>query len=80
MCLGGLHSLSSYGTVLLIAGGIGITHPISYLHEFFNAFFTPKHSAVRQVSLIWVVRSIGAPLPHITTARTHTHTLTKQTT
>lgn len=55
---GGLHSLSSYGTVLLIAGGIGITHPISYLHEFVNAFFTPKHSAVRQVSLIWVVRSI----------------------
>lgn len=62
-CLGGLHSLSSYGTVLLIAGGIGITHPISYLHEFVYAFFTPQSTAVRQVSLIWVVRSIGTSPP-----------------
>jgi predicted ferric reductase len=53
---GGLHSLSSYGTVLLIAGGIGITHPMSYLHEFINRL---KSIAVRKVTLVWVIRSIG---------------------
>ncbi|OGM47333.1 ferric-chelate reductase [Aspergillus bombycis] len=54
---GGLHSLSSYGTILLIAGGIGITHPMSYLHEIMNGF-SQKSTAVRKVSLIWVIRSI----------------------
>ncbi|KAB8221527.1 ferric reductase NAD binding domain-containing protein [Aspergillus novoparasiticus] len=54
---GGLHSLSSYGTVLLIAGGIGITHPMSYLHEILSGF-SQKSTAVRKVSLIWVIRSI----------------------
>ncbi|PIG84495.1 ferric-chelate reductase [Aspergillus arachidicola] len=54
---GGLHSLSSYGTVLLIAGGIGITHPMSYLHEILSGF-SQKSTAVRKVSLIWVIRRI----------------------
>ncbi|KAL2802717.1 ferric reductase like transmembrane component-domain-containing protein [Aspergillus granulosus] len=54
---GGLHSLSSYGTVLLVAGGIGITHPMSYLHEFVEGF-AARTIAVRRVSLIWVIRSL----------------------
>ncbi|KAL2856324.1 ferric reductase like transmembrane component-domain-containing protein [Aspergillus pseudodeflectus] len=54
---GGLHSLSSYGTVLLVAGGIGITHPISYLHEFVEGF-SARTIAVRKMSLIWVIRSL----------------------
>ncbi|KAE8150777.1 ferric reductase NAD binding domain-containing protein [Aspergillus avenaceus] len=54
---GGLHSLSSYGTVLLIAGGIGITHPMSYMNEFISGF-ARKPTAVRKVSLIWVIRSL----------------------
>ncbi|PYH41643.1 ferric reductase family protein [Aspergillus saccharolyticus JOP 1030-1] len=54
---GGLHSLASYGTVLLIAGGIGITHPMSYLHEFVNNI-TSQTQAVRRVTLVWVVRSL----------------------
>ncbi|KAF9887705.1 hypothetical protein FE257_009658 [Aspergillus nanangensis] len=54
---GGLHSLSSYGTVLLIAGGIGITHPMSYMHEFVNGF-AARAIAVRRVKLIWAVRSL----------------------
>ncbi|KAE8353220.1 ferric reductase NAD binding domain-containing protein [Aspergillus coremiiformis] len=53
----GLHSLSSYGTVLLIAGGIGITHPMSYMYEFVNDF-SHKSTAVRRVSLVWVIRSM----------------------
>lgn len=63
VCLGGLHSLSSYGTVLLIAGGIGVTHPMSYLHEIMSRF-SQKSTAVRKVSLIWVIRSIGEYARH----------------
>ncbi|KAL4946078.1 hypothetical protein BDV06DRAFT_168716 [Aspergillus oleicola] len=53
---GGLHSLNSYGTVLLIAGGVGITHPMSYMHQFVEAF-SNRTTAVRRVHLIWAVRS-----------------------
>ncbi|PWY75102.1 ferric-chelate reductase [Aspergillus heteromorphus CBS 117.55] len=53
----GLHPLTSYGSVLLIAGGIGITHPMSYLHEFVNGFASGT-MAVRRVTLVWVVRSL----------------------
>ncbi|RAL14320.1 ferric reductase family protein [Aspergillus homomorphus CBS 101889] len=54
---GSLHSLASYGTVLLVAGGIGITHPMSYLHEFVNGI-TSQTQAVRRVTLVWVIRSL----------------------
>ncbi|KAJ6093451.1 hypothetical protein N7486_008740 [Penicillium sp. IBT 16267x] len=54
---GGLHSLKSYGTLLLIAGGIGITHPMSYLHEVVTNF-TSRTSATRKVHLVWMIRSI----------------------
>ncbi|GIC84420.1 ferric reductase family protein [Aspergillus udagawae] len=54
---GGIHSLASYGTVLLIAGGIGITHPISYLREFADGF-SNRSMAVRRVTLVWVVRHL----------------------
>lgn len=54
---GGLHSLASYGTVLLIAGGIGITPPLSYLHEFADGF-SDRSMAVRRVTLVWVVRHL----------------------
>ncbi|KAL4894416.1 ferric reductase like transmembrane component-domain-containing protein [Aspergillus ambiguus] len=53
---GGLHTLSSYGTVMLVAGGIGITHPLSYMHDFVDGFATHK-IAVRRVKLVWAVRS-----------------------
>lgn len=56
--VGGLHSLSSYGTVMLIAGGIGITHPMSYMHEFMEGY-SARTIAIRRVNLIWVVRSLG---------------------
>ncbi|PYH88070.1 hypothetical protein BO71DRAFT_339646 [Aspergillus ellipticus CBS 707.79] len=54
---GGLHTLTSYGSVLLVAGGIGITHPMSYLHEFVNGFAS-RTMAVHRVTLVWVVRSL----------------------
>lgn len=55
---GCLHSLASYGTVLLVAGGIGITHPMSHLYEFANGL-TGKAVATRKVRLIWVIKSLG---------------------
>lgn len=55
---GGIHSLASYGTLLLVAGGIGITHPMSYLHEVVTNF-AAKKSATRKVHLVWMVRSLG---------------------
>jgi NAD(P)H-flavin reductase len=55
---GGIHSLSSYGTLLLVAGGIGITHPMSYLHEVVTNF-SSKNSATRKVHLVWMIRSLG---------------------
>lgn len=60
---GGIHSLASYGTLLLVAGGIGITHPMSYLHEVVTNF-AAKKSATRKVHLVWMVRSLGMFTSH----------------
>ncbi|KAJ5103954.1 hypothetical protein N7532_004483 [Penicillium argentinense] len=54
---GGIHSLASYGTLLLVAGGIGITHPMSYLHEVVINFASRK-TATRKVHLVWMIRSL----------------------
>lgn len=59
---GGIHSLTSYGTLLLVAGGIGITHPMSYLHEVVTNFASKK-SATRKVHLVWVIRNLGTLTP-----------------
>ena len=56
--LGGIHSLASYGTLLLVAGGIGITHPMSYLHEVVTNFASRK-TATRKVHLVWMIRTLG---------------------
>lgn len=49
---------------MLIAGGIGITHPMSFLYEFVHGFDTGT-VATRKVRLVWVVRSLGK-LPEYT--------------
>ncbi|KAI9816641.1 MAG: hypothetical protein M1832_005026 [Thelocarpon impressellum] len=53
---GGLESLHSYGTVVLFAGGIGITHQVSHVRD-----LVMGHSAgtvaARKVVLIWTVRT-----------------------
>ncbi|CAG8935918.1 unnamed protein product [Penicillium salamii] len=54
---GGIHSLDSYGTLLLIAGGIGITHPMSYLNQAVSTF-TESKTATRKVHLVWIVRNL----------------------
>jgi len=49
-------SLSSYGTILLFAGGIGITAHLTLLRHLV-ANHAPSTSAVRRVTLIWIIRS-----------------------
>ncbi|KAI9847423.1 MAG: hypothetical protein M1838_000918 [Thelocarpon superellum] len=53
---GGLESLHSYGTVMLFAGGIGITHQVSHVRDLVSS-----HSqgliATRKVILVWTVRA-----------------------
>ena len=53
---GSLESLHSYGTVLLFAGGIGITHQVSHVRDLLagNADGTV---ATRKIVLVWTVRT-----------------------
>lgn len=55
---GAIHSFDSYGSTVLIAGGIGITHSISYLRDLVDGF-AKSSVATRRVTMLWVVRSIG---------------------
>lgn len=49
-------SLSSYGTLLLIAGGIGITPFLPLLRSTLAAY-TSRTMATRRITLIWILRS-----------------------
>ena len=52
---GGLESLRSYGTVVLFAGGIGITHQISHIRDLIQGY-NDGSVATRKIVLIWTVR------------------------
>jgi hypothetical protein len=52
------HSFNSYGTVVLIAGGIGITHQTLQVRELV-AGFVNRTVAARRISLVWIVKRIG---------------------
>ncbi|KAL4964857.1 ferric reductase family protein [Aspergillus stella-maris] len=56
---GGIRFLDSYGTVVLVAGGIGITHPMFSLRQCVEKF-QKGATAVRRIRLVWVVRSEDA--------------------
>ncbi|KIW15495.1 hypothetical protein PV08_05541 [Exophiala spinifera] len=49
-------SLSSYGTVMLFAGGVGITHQLPYVRELVEGY---SHGTVaaQRVTLVWVIRT-----------------------
>ncbi len=53
---GGSQNLSSYGTVLLFAGGIGITHQVPFIRQLV-AGFADGTMATRRVLLVWVIQS-----------------------
>ncbi|KAF8862252.1 hypothetical protein BDZ45DRAFT_686999 [Acephala macrosclerotiorum] len=54
---GGLKDMRSYGTVVLFAGGVGITHHLSILHDLVSGF-ADGTCATRKAVLIWSVRAI----------------------
>ncbi|KAI9675626.1 MAG: hypothetical protein M1817_000992 [Caeruleum heppii] len=53
---GGLESLASYGTVVMFAGGIGITHQVSHVRNLV-AGHAAGTVAARKLVLIWTVRN-----------------------
>ncbi|KAA6412151.1 MAG: FRE ferric reductase-like transmembrane component [Lasallia pustulata] len=53
---GGLESLASYGTVLLFAGGVGITHQLPHVRHLLAAHAN-RTAAVRSLTLVWSVRT-----------------------
>ncbi|MCJ1256226.1 hypothetical protein MMC24_004047 [Lignoscripta atroalba] len=53
---GGLESLHSYGTVLLFAGGVGITHQVSHVRDLLSRAHAGT-IATRKITLVWSVRT-----------------------
>jgi predicted ferric reductase len=53
---GGLESLHSYGTVVLFAGGIGITHQVAHVRDLLEGY-NAGTVATRRVVLVWAVRT-----------------------
>lgn len=53
---GGIHEAGSYGTVLLFAGGVGITHPFSFIHELVSGYVNGTVAA-RKVTLAWAIQT-----------------------
>ncbi|EEQ84085.1 ferric-chelate reductase, variant [Blastomyces dermatitidis ER-3] len=50
------HSLDSYGTVLLFAAGVGITHHVSFVRYLIEGYTQGTVSA-RRVTLVWIIQS-----------------------
>ncbi|RMD44748.1 hypothetical protein DV735_g328, partial [Chaetothyriales sp. CBS 134920] len=53
---GSEHSMSSYGTVLLFASGVGVTHQIPYVKELVEGYANGTVAA-RRITLVWVIPS-----------------------
>lgn len=54
---GAAESLDSYGTVLLFAGGVGITNQFSHMHHLIQGWAAGTN-ATQKLILIWSVRSL----------------------
>ncbi|KAL8922481.1 MAG: hypothetical protein Q9208_005203 [Pyrenodesmia sp. 3 TL-2023] len=54
---GSAEPLDSYGTVLLIAGGVGITNQLSHMHHLIKGWAAGTN-ATQKLVLIWSVRSL----------------------
>ncbi|KAJ9326532.1 hypothetical protein DTO027B5_237 [Paecilomyces variotii] len=53
---GSIHTLDSYGTVLMFAGGVGITHHVPFIRHLV-AGHADGTVAARRVTLVWVIQS-----------------------
>lgn len=56
---GGHESLASYGTVVLFAGGVGITHQVGYLKHLILSYQAGT-SSTRKILLVWSVPNTEA--------------------
>ena len=53
---GNIHTMDSYGTVMLFAGGVGITHHVPFVRHLV-AGFADGTVATRRLTLIWIIQS-----------------------
>lgn len=53
---GGHHGMQSYGTVLLFAGGVGITHQVPHIRDLVIGYSSGT-AAVRRLVLVWITQS-----------------------
>ncbi|RDW86345.1 ferric reductase family protein [Aspergillus mulundensis] len=53
---GSIHSMDSYGSVLLFAGGVGITHLVPFCRHLVKGY-ADGTVAARRVTLIWIIQS-----------------------
>lgn len=53
---GAKHPLNSYGSVVLFAGGVGITHQVPYVRDLV-AGFNDGTVATRRILLVWTIQS-----------------------
>jgi predicted ferric reductase len=56
---GGHHRLDSYGTVVLFAAGVGITHQLPFVRQLLDAH-TSNMTATRKVLLVWCIANVEA--------------------
>ena len=53
---GSIHSMDSYGTVMLVAGGVGITHHVPFVRHLVQGY-ADGTVAARRVTLVWIIQS-----------------------
>ncbi|KAI9803694.1 MAG: hypothetical protein M1833_000606 [Piccolia ochrophora] len=53
---GGIENLKSYGTVMLFAAGVGITHQVPHVRDLVVGF-SNNTVAARKVVLVWIIQS-----------------------
>lgn len=53
---GGMHMMHSYGTVMMFAGGVGITHQVPHVRDLV-AGFANDTVAARKIVLVWIIQS-----------------------
>jgi predicted ferric reductase len=53
---GGHHCLDSFGTVVLFAGGVGITHQVPYVQHLVDGYANDT-VATRRILLVWVIQT-----------------------
>ncbi len=53
---GGLHQMHSYGTVMLVAGGVGVTQAVPHVRDLVIGYANGTVAA-RKIILVWIIQS-----------------------